>query len=39
MVEIGLNLMKAIIETSGNVAGVSVIAILAILMYKLMTGE
>ena len=39
MVEIGPNLMKAIIETSGNVAGVSVIAILAILMYKLMTGE
>ena len=39
MVEIGPNLMKAIIETSGNIAGVLVIAILAVSMYKLMTRE
>ena len=39
MVEIGPNLMKAIIETSGNIAGVSVVAIIAVLMYKLMTRE
>ena len=39
MVEIGPNLMKAIIETSSNIAGVSVVAIIAILMYKLMTRE
>jgi hypothetical protein len=31
--------MKAIIETSGNIAGVSVVAIIAVLMYKLITGE
>ena len=39
MIEIGPNLMKAIIETSGNIAGVSVVAIIAVLMYKLITGE
>ena len=39
MLEIGPNLMRAIIETSSNVAGVSVVAILAILMYKLISGE
>ena len=39
MIEIGPNLMKATIETSGNVAGVSVVAILAVLMYKLISGE
>ena len=34
MVEIGPNLMKAITKTSGNVAGVLVIAILAVSTYK-----
>lgn len=39
MVEIGPNLMKAIIETINHVAGVSTVAIIAVLMYKLMTRE
>ena len=39
MIEIGPNLMRAIIETAGNVAGVSIIGLMFLFMYKLVTRD
>lgn len=39
MIEIGPNLMRAIIETGGNVAGVSIVGLMFLFMYKIMTKD